>query len=663
MENTKTKNAFLALSILVMAGFVSCGTTQSSGLGLLSPATLSLVQNAVFEVVWEKPVEDPVVYEKKLNWDVVPYKIRNDKYYSIGTAFAISQTELITAFHVINLSIESMVFSKYYIRDSKGNVYEVDQVTGASNEKDYLIFTVKGKTFDQFFEFTKNFKTGDPVFSIGNALGEGVVVRNGLILGTVPEEDSGRWNLLKSSADGNPGNSGGPLVTPDGKVVAVVRALRENILYSVPAEVVLGGSRSEIPYRQKSGVRHLLLANDLDNIFEINPKLPDTYTSVRKSICDAYNTFYDKSMETLFKEAPEYLTGPDNAYLLSSSLSSISPEVSFVDRNDNNWKLSGLEKKSYPLDDDGRLYHASVQGINFYKLKRPLTVSVEKVCTDPKYIMDLILGNIRTDRTLWNDKYRILSYGEPSSKGSFKDVLGRTWITAYWLIGFEDEVQILYILPLPNGPAIVSTKQDSETLHIYEWDLRKICDHLFVAYDGSFEDWGNFIALKQFIPDFLKDIRFNWKSGESSFSFSSGSWSVNADKQVFDWNARSELFLFPSWYKINNKLEFGIRRVILSRDQRSKEFVTLYRNIKPDPKLGTNALENWNDLVAAKPPFDEKAVLVPKDNNGFIGAILKARRSNPDVLFYLYLSMENPENEENLNRRFGAMKTGVSLEY
>jgi len=240
----------------------------------------------------------------------------------------------------------------------------VDQITGGSNEKDYLIFTVKGKTFDQYFQFEKNFKTGDPVFSIGNALGEGVVVRNGLILGTVPEEDSGRWNLLKSSADGNPGNSGGPLVTPDGKVVAVVRALRENILYSVPAEVVLGGSRSEIPYRQKFGVRHLLLANNLDNIFEIKPKLPDTYTSVRKSICDAYNALYDKSMETLFKEAPEYLTGPNNAYLLSSSLSSISPEVSFVDPNDNNWKLSGLDEKSYPLDDDGRLFHASVQGIN-----------------------------------------------------------------------------------------------------------------------------------------------------------------------------------------------------------------------------------------------------------------------------------------------------------
>ncbi|MDR2941376.1 MAG: serine protease [Treponema sp.] len=665
MKKIKMKNAFLPLYILIMMGFISCPSVpRSSGTGLLPRGTLNLVQNAVFEVVLEKPTEDAVVYEKELNWDTVPFVIRNDKYYSIGTAFAVSKTELVTAFHVINLGYESMVFSKYYIRDSNGNVYEIDKITGGSNEKDYLIFTVKGKTFDAFFEFEKKYKTSDTVFSIGNALGEGVVVRNGLILGTIPEEDSGRWNLLKSSADGNPGNSGGPLVNQDGKVVGVVSSLKENILYSVPSDVILDSSRSVLPYRQKSRVSHLILSNKLNGIFEFQVQLPDTYTAVRKSICEAYYINYDDAMTTLFKEAPEYLSGSNSAYLLNSSLSSIFPEVSFVDPNDDNWKMSGLEKKNYPLDDDGRLYYASVSGINFYKIKRPLSVPVEKICTDPKYIMDLILRNIRTDRSLWgNDKYRILSYGEPSSTSSFRDALGRTWLKAYWIIGFDDEVYIMYILPLPNGPVIVSTKQDSAFLRIYEWDLYKTCDHLFAAYDGSFEEWGKYIDLKQYIPDLLKDIRFDWKSTEQSFSFSSGFLSISSDKNLFDWNARSELFLAPSWYKINNKLEFGIRKVILNRDQRGREYAIIYRNIKPDLKLGTNIMENWNDMVAEKYPFDEKPVISPKDNTGFVGAIIKARRPNPDVLFSIYLSMENPQNEENLNRKFGALKTSVSVDY
>ncbi|GHV76427.1 hypothetical protein AGMMS49942_12480 [Spirochaetia bacterium] len=48
----------------------------------------------------------------------------------------------------------------------------------------------------------------DKYESIGTAFGEGIVIRNGLIIGTTPEDEAGRWNLLKSSAAVNPGNSG-----------------------------------------------------------------------------------------------------------------------------------------------------------------------------------------------------------------------------------------------------------------------------------------------------------------------------------------------------------------------------------------------------------------------------------------------------------------------
>ena len=658
------KYKLASLYIFILAGLVvSCSSAPANSGSGLSAKTLGLVKNSVFEVVLEKPAEDPTVYEKDLDWDKVPFAIRNDKYYSIGTAFAISKTELITAFHVINLGFESLTSNKYFIRDSEGKIYEVDQVTGGSNERDYLIFTVKGKTFSEFFQFERNYKAGDPVFSIGNALGEGIVIRNGLVLGTIPEEDSGRWNLLKSSADGNPGNSGGPLVTPGGKVIALVTGLKDNILYSVPSDVILDDSRSTLSYRVKTKFGHLILANSLNYVIETNPPLPDTYTGVRKLIREAYVKEYDTAMSTLFKEAPEYLTGPNNAYLLSSSLSSAFPEISFVDPNDDNWKLSGFEKKSYTLDDDGRLTQASAGGINFYKIKRPSSVPLEKACTDPKYIMDLILQNIRTERTLWgNDKYRILSFGDPSSTGLYRDAVGRTWITAYWTIGFVDKVQIMYILPLPNGPAILSTVQDSAFLQDYEWDLRKECDHIFVAYDGSFTEWNDFIALGKYVPDFLNDLNFVWKSNEQSFSFNCSPMFISADKRVFDWANDSELFLAPSWYKQKDKLEFGVRKITLDRDPRGKEFIVLYRNIKPDPKLGTNAMENWNDLVIEKYPFDGKAAISVKDNTGSVGAIVRARLPDPDILYSLYLSMENPLSEDNLTQRFNAFKQMISIQ-
>lgn len=650
--------------ILVFTGLAaSCLSASSNAAGgKTSAKTLELVQNAVFEVVVEKPVDDPAVYERTLNWDNVPFAIRNDKYYSIGTAFAISKTELITAFHVVKLGHESMVFEKYFIRDSKGEVFEIDQVTGGSREKDFLIFTVKGRTFNQTFQFERNYKIGDTVLSIGNALGEGIVVRNGLVLGTVPEEDSGRWDLLKSSADGNPGNSGGPLVTPNGKVVALVTALRDNILYSIPTSVILDSDRAALPYRARGRFGHLLLPNKYDDIYETSVSLPASYVDVRKKIREGYLKYYDNAMSSLFKEAPEYLTGQNNVYLLQSSLSSSFPELSFIDPNDNNWKMSDLKARTYSLENDGSLMHINISGYNFYKIKKSKDVPLKKACTDPKYVMDLILQNIRAERTLWgSDKYRILSFGEAVSTGRYKDSLGRTWITAYWVIGFDDKVNIMYILPMPDGPVVLSTMQNSVFLKDYEWDLKKLCDHIFSAYLAVFDDWTEFLTMSEFTPSFFKDINFRWNKTAKTLSYNCSGVKINLDSSVFDLSGDSELFLAPSWYKNKNKVEFGVRKIIVNKDIRGNDFFVIYRNIIPDSRLGTKAMENWNDIVIGKFPFDEKPTISARDNNGSVGGILNARKPGVDTLYSVYFEIEEPQSEENLSQRFNNLIKGISV--
>jgi hypothetical protein len=486
------------------------------------------------------------------------------------------------------------------------------------------------------------------------------VVRNGLILGTVPEEESGRWNLLKSSADGNPGNSGGPLVTPGGDVVALVTSLRDNILYSVPASVIADYQRNELVYRIKPSYGHLILANTKLRIFETAVPLPGQYKAVQRRITGAYTVDYDAAMTALFAEAPEYLTGPNNRYLLNSSLGSVFPGLDFVDKNDDNWKLSGLEQKTYNLEDDGRLMHAQVSDFNFYKLNKPKSVSLEQACTDPKYIMDLVLRNIRIERTLWgSDKYRILSFGDPAQTGEYTDSLGRRWLTAHWVIGFNDEVLIMFILPLPNGPAFITTIQNSSQLGVYEWDLKKTCDHTHVIYSADFRGWNEYLGLTGFIPAFLEDFAYEWQGEE--IAFSSGDISFRAGRNVFDWEDTSELFLAPSWYKINDTVSFGIRKYIINRDVRGKEYTVLYKNIKPDERLGVNAAEGWNDLLQAKFPFDGRPAISARDNTGSVGGILETENPIQDVRYTLYLSMENPLDEENLSRRFEALRNGITV--
>lgn len=656
------KNKLMVLTTVILAGFViSCTTIQNfSGAEQISPQVFNLVQDMIFEVVQKKPVEDSLTYDKELDWDTVPFNIRNDDYYSIGTAFVISNTELITAFHV--LGFWSMVYDTYFIRDTQGNVYEIDQIAGGSNEKDFITFTVKGKNFDKYFQFERNYEIGTPVFSIGNALGEGIIIRNGLVLGTVPEDDSGRWNWLKSSADVNPGNSGGPLITPDGKVIALISSRRDNILYSIPAEVILDNDRSFLYFRDKYRYSHYLLSNNLRQIFETQIPLPNTFIAIRQTLQKSYNTFNNTAMTTLFEQAPEYLTGPNNYELLNSSLYNNFPQVSFIDYDDDNWILSRFEGRSYILENDGRLLHTMNNDFNFYKFKKPNTVSLEEINTNPKYIMDIILQNIRTDRTLWShDRYRILSYGEPVSTGVYKDSLGRTWITAYWIIEYEDQVQIMYILPQPNGPTVITTKRYSGSLNSYEWDMRKTCDHLFVAYEGSFEEWSEFLSIERFVPEFLKDMRFEWNREEKRFSFSSNIYSIIADSEVLGWNDKSELFLAPSWYRHNDEIEFGIRKIWFSQDQRRRATIYFERNVKPDLKLGTNAIENWNDIAQGKSPYNENPVISPNGNHGSISGLINAKNIDEQTVFTLYLSVEEPQDEENLTLRFNAMKNGIEI--
>jgi len=293
---------------------------------------------------------------------------------------------------------------------------------------------------------------------------------------------------------------------------------------------------------------------------------------------------------------------------------------------------------------------------------------LEKINTDPNYIMDIILNNIRTERTLWgwswdedSDKYRILSYGPPSSTGQFRDTLGRNWITAHWNIVYNNRVLLMYILPLPNGPVLITTMGGSTFIKECEIDIQKICEHLFTAYEATFAEWVEFINYREFIPEFLNYLSFEWKTNDQSFIFSCGSISIRSDKQTFNWTNDSKLYLFPFWYKNKNNMEFGISGLLFDRDFRGNDYFSLFLNVKPDSRLGTVVMERWNDLVLENHPFNRRPVISVSNNTGSIGAIIHTPHSDTEIIFSLYLSIKDPINEENILRRINTLKQGIYI--
>jgi hypothetical protein len=136
---------------------------------------------------------------------------------------------------------------------------------------------------------------------------------------------------------------------------------------------------------------------------------------------------------------------------------------------------------------------------------------------------------------------------------------------------------------------------------------------------------------------------------------------VTADSAVFEWDNTSELFLAPSYFKEHDAIQLGIHQFWLQRDVRGRDYVSFTKRIKPDSKLGAVRLENWNDLIQEEFPYNGKPVLVPNDDTGTVGTIIQAERPKEDILYTLYLGMENPQTEENLSRRLNALGAGIQV--
>lgn len=229
------KKAFTLFATALVSIF--CGISLFAQ-EVLKPKIVEKLQQNVFEVVVEKLQEDPLTYERELPLDRLPYHIRMDKYDSIGTAFLLTDGHFYTAAHVLNIPHTSLL-TKYFIRSSDGAVYKIGNVIKFAGDRDFVVFDVEGfdKKNSKGLQIESNPKINSSVFAVGNAQGEGIVMRNGLLTSTTPENRNGAWQWLRFSAAASPGNSGGPLVTPQGKVIGIVAMKNSSETLTMPFQL------------------------------------------------------------------------------------------------------------------------------------------------------------------------------------------------------------------------------------------------------------------------------------------------------------------------------------------------------------------------------------------------------------------------------------------
>jgi len=598
----------------------------------LDSERLPAIQDATFEVVSAKPAHDPLQYEKPLPLELLPFQERNDKFYSIGTAFAIGNGRYVTAAHVLLSGLNSQ-WGPPALRDNRGNVYAIDQVRKFSLERDFVVFTLTNPPSRAALAIDTRPAPGQVVYSVGNAYGTGVVIRDGLYTSDTPEEQDGRWKWMRFSAAASPGNSGGPLVDKDAKVIGVVLAKspNENLNYALPIGMVeaapddVGEMDVRIGYR--FDVFDTASHNPLKAQFRLPLKLADFFATTER----LSNDFVDAQLKQLLAKEPLFPDGTGTSDLLHS-IPSMADFPYVIARDDTGtWVLSGKADDDIRLSANGYLTPGSFGKNMLMHLRKPDDVTAAQLFGDPSVPMGLLLKTGFVKRPVGSQKIAVTSLGAPTMNTTHADRWGRTWQVWEWPLPYANSTLIVLALPVPDGYVAVARYAAAIEEHDQLINARALTDFVYVNYDGTLAQWREFLAQPARLPAPLRGVHIDFDYGKR-FEYDSGRLEFAFTPELQAIQPESVLTLGFSYFVDQGKPTWDVAEVWLSAKATENNYVMVVRQQAPSPDLDDDRKSFWDKVVSRRHPFD--AVPRNEDDTTKISATVGADAKNDQPVAY-----------------------------
>jgi len=579
-----------------------------AGAAALTPELQKQVRAATFEVVTKKPEKDSVTYEKPLPLELIPFQERNDKYWSLGTAFAIGPNEFVTAGHVLVATIASQ-FGTPAIRDGAGNVYPIDRILKYRNHEDFVVFSVSGAPPQAPLTTNTQASVDDAVFAVGNALGEGVVIRDGLLTSLTPEAKDGKWKWLRFSAAASPGNSGGPLLDSQGRVIGVVAAKspNENLNYALPIESVLGdtGKLASFDERDSFGKPKLLTATvvtEFSDSFPLPLPFAEFATRVRAELVKYYRQQQEKLMASV---APQLFPHGQSATLLAKLYDSFDPAIIAQQEQDGTWDLQSCHGNETRLPGDGRVWHCRSAPVgSLFRLQYPGTTFDEHHYHDSREFMDLLLRGINVPRDVGSQAVRITSFGPALKESEYRDHFGRVWQQRWWSLGFGDFYVLTLALPTPDGYVGYLTLAPSGLLEIQTLHTQFLADFLYVSYTGSLAQWQAYLQHRELRAASLEHVKLQYEA-DKGLRFESPRLHLDTSG-LMTVDARSALDLEMNYMMDSDKLDWDVAGVVVHQDRDRKTFLAAYRQPKPGDDAAKDRRERWDKMSKREAEFSGK---------------------------------------------------------
>jgi TonB family protein len=610
-----------------------------------TPELQRAIRSSTFEVVMKKPDADPLTYEKPLPLDLLPYSERTDAYRSVGTAFALGQNRYVTAAHVLLAGAGSQ-YGAPALRGADGAVHEIDQILKFSAHQDFVLFSLKDAPDPPGFAVGDPARVDDPVMAVGNALGDGIVIRDGLYTSSTPEQQDGRWNWIRFSAAASPGNSGGPLLDASGRVIGIVigKSPNENLNYALPIRQALEAPDRLALFDQRALISMPYLQGTQTYSYKDQFALPLGWMEFARAylaVIERHDRLSRSALLTSFAETLFPGGGDADSLLYSTDANDFNPRL-VTQQPDGSWTATAPDYTSTDLPGDGSVSVASVAGVTLVRLERPGSASDDAFYSDSRGFMDLALKGLNLRRPVGADQVRITSLGPARSEKAHVDQHGRRWQQRVWAVPFLDVYLDVWLLPTPDGYSGFIQYVPSMSLTLATDRSRALADLFDVSLRGTVAQWRAHLARRDALPEVFSGVKL--ETG-GPWSISTGRFVFTAPPELLAVSDQSILTVTMGFLRDDGRIRWDIHDVWWYRDVLSEASLGLIRRLQPPITARRDLRSTFDYMRNRRPPFSadldrESSTVwslahvldVPADKPGMVAA---------DVLYSVLLRMDS----------------------
>lgn len=634
---------------LISNSIYSLGEWMGSTGKVPNKISQSVVKN-VFEIVIPKPSEKSLVYSKDLPTQNIPYQFRIDPYLPIGSAFLIEKDIFVSAAHVLSLEGESMV-EEYFIRDSNKNIYPIEEIIQYSFHRDFVKFKVVGPPFDRFLNVKEKPNLNSVVYAVGNALGQGIVIRNGLLTSETFEEQDGEWKWLRFSAAASPGNSGGPLLNRKGEVIGVIlrKSQNENLNYALSVKDMneVPMYTAEIRHRQKFGWMNIVSTNS--KMFSTSIQLPLSPRDLRIEINKRFDLFYKTNIESLYSDLEtKYKANPTPINMPLDKLESLLEFPILIGQRENGgWSVFQTPKR-YQLAITptlsiayGRLGSLMLNVLNY---SEPFDRYQEIINSD-QLMNNLLLGNPLT-RQVGDDSIRIQSLGKATVNEWIVDQYGRKWQFHQWNIPFNDSCILAMTHVMPNG-AFTYMYYGNIKQNFVKYNIQQLANFMVFRHMGSIKQWVQFLDDKTIGADGLKAIKLRDK--RQVLSIQTDQLAIKLSKKEQNISAKYQLAV-DFWPNQMFTTDYSVKQVVLRESVLSANSMRWLEYPKLSSLMTKNDQLFLSNIKDKKFPFNGKVI------DAGLKKSIKSGIGYSDSYWVLGIDSDKDHSNKRLSQRFNNLK-------